>query len=61
MEAIEIHAAELVRKIRDKQTAELQGKSPAERIAYYRERARRLHAKLAKRMKKRKAVHVVSA
>ena len=54
MEPIEIYAVALVRKIRDQQTAELQGKTPAEQIAYYHKKARRLHAKLAKRAKKRK-------
>ena len=49
MEPIEIHAVELVREIRDQQTIELQGKSPAEQIAYYREKARRFHAKLARK------------
>jgi len=61
MKPIEIHAVELVREIRDKQTIELQGKSPAEQIAYYHEKARRFHAKLAKRAKKRKEVTVVPA
>jgi len=61
MEPIEIHAVELVRAIRDQQTSELQGKSPAEQIAYYREKARKFHAKLAKRVKKRKAVIAVRA
>jgi hypothetical protein len=56
MEPIEIRAIELVRQIRDKQSAELQGKSPAEQIAYYHEKARKFHAKLAKRAKKRKVV-----
>jgi len=54
MEPIEIHAVEVVRKIRDQQTLELKGKSPAEQIAYYHERARKLHTKLAKRVKKKK-------
>jgi len=61
MEPIEIHAVELVREIREQQTIELQGKNPAEQIAYYREKARRFHAKLAKRAKKRKAVIAVPA
>lgn len=61
MKPIEIHAVELVREIRDRQTIELQGKSPAEQIAYYHEKARRFHAKLAKRAKKRKAVTAVPA
>lgn len=51
-----IHAVELVRKIRDKQTLELQGMTPIEQIAYYHEKARRLHAKLAKRAKKHRAL-----
>lgn len=59
MEPIEIHAVALERKIRDQQTAELQGKTPAERIVYYHEKARRLHAKLAKRSKKRKAARTM--
>ena len=61
MEPIEIHAVELVRKIRDQQTLELQGKSPAEQIDYYHERARKLHAKLAKRTKKKKTRMAVLA
>jgi hypothetical protein len=61
MESIEVHAVELVREIRDKQMLELQGKSPAEQIAYYHEKARQFHAKLAKRAKKRKAVVAATA
>ena len=61
METIEIHAVELVREIRDKQMLELQGKSPAEQIAYYHEKARRFHAKLAKRAKKTKTGIAVPA
>lgn len=54
MESNEIHAVELVREIRDRQRAELQGKSSAEIIAYYHEQAYRLHAELTKRAAKRK-------
>jgi hypothetical protein len=61
MEPIEIHAVELVREIRNQQTLELQGKTPAEQIAYYREKARKFHAKLANRKKKRKSIAVVAA
>ena len=61
MEPIEIHAVELVRKIRDQQMLELQGKSAAERIAYYQAKARKLHAKLAKQTKKRKTGMAVPA
>jgi hypothetical protein len=48
MEKIEVHAVEVVRRIRDQHYAQLLGKTPQERIAFYRERARWLHAKLAK-------------
>ena len=54
MEKNEVHAVELVRKIRDEHYLELQGKTTAERIAFYQEQARRLHAKLARKMRKRK-------
>lgn len=50
----EIHAVELVRKIRDQHSLELHGKTAAERIAFYQEEARNLHAKLAKNPEKRK-------
>jgi hypothetical protein len=60
MEPIEIHAVALVRQIRDKQSTELQGKSPAEQIAYYHEKAQAFHAKLAKRVKKKKALQATS-
>lgn len=56
MESIEIHAVELVREIRDRQLDALQGKSPAEKIAFYHEQASKLHAKLTKRAAKRKTV-----
>jgi len=56
MEKNEVHAVELVRKIRDEHYLELQGKTAAERIAFYQEQARRLHVKLAKKMRKRKTV-----
>lgn len=54
MEKPEVHAVELVRKIRDEHYLELQGKTTAERISYYQEQARRLHAKLAKKIRKHK-------
>jgi hypothetical protein len=60
MEPIEVHAVALVRQIRDKQSTELQGKSPSEQIAYYHQKAQLLHAKLAKRVNKKKALHATS-
>ncbi len=42
----EFHAVEFVRAIRDRNYRELKDKTPQERIAFYREKARQLHAKL---------------
>jgi len=42
----EIKAVEMTRRIRDAHRAELEGKTPEERIAFYRQRARLLHAEL---------------
>jgi hypothetical protein len=42
----EFHAVEYVRAIRERHYRELKGKTPQERIAFYREKARQLHAKL---------------
>lgn len=60
MEPIEIHTVALVRQIRDKQSRELLGKSPAEQIAYYHEKAQAFHAKLAKKVSRKKALQATS-
>jgi len=41
-----INAIEMIRKIRDKHAQKLAGKSHADRIAFYRERARKMEKKL---------------
>jgi hypothetical protein len=41
-------AVEMTRRIRDDYYAELTGKTPEERIAFYREKARALHAELGR-------------
>ena len=41
-----IKAVEFVRRIRDAQAARLKGKSPEERLAFYREEGRKAHAEL---------------
>jgi hypothetical protein len=43
-----IKAVEMTRSIRDAHYAELDGKSPEERIAFYREKARALYAELGR-------------
>jgi hypothetical protein len=43
-----IKAVEMTRRIRDAHHAELAGKTPEERIAFYREKARALHAELGR-------------
>ena len=53
----EFHAVEFVRAIRDRSYQELKGKTPQERINFYREKARQLHAKL----KQEKSQEVVVA
>lgn len=42
----EIKAVEMIRRIRDAHHAELEGKTPEERMAYYRKKARLLHTEL---------------
>lgn len=42
-----IKAVEMVRRIRDTHYEQLRGKSPEERIAFYRDKARRLEAEIA--------------
>lgn len=44
----EIKTVEMTRRIRDAHYAELADKTPEERIAFYRERAKRLHAELGR-------------
>jgi hypothetical protein len=43
-----IKAVEMTRHIRDAHAAQLEGKTPEERIAFYREKARLLHTKLGR-------------
>ncbi|HEX4953331.1 MAG TPA: hypothetical protein VF017_08050 [Thermoanaerobaculia bacterium] len=47
-EPAEIKAVEMTRRIRDAHLTELEGRSPEERLAYYREKARQLHAELGR-------------
>lgn len=42
----EIKAVEMTRRIRDAHYVELENKTPEERIAFYREKARALHSEL---------------
>ncbi|MCX5977361.1 MAG: hypothetical protein NTV33_11205 [Coprothermobacterota bacterium] len=46
-----IKAVEMVRRIRDEHYEQLRGKNPAERIAFYRAKARLLEKELAAREK----------
>ncbi|HEX6287885.1 MAG TPA: hypothetical protein VFZ66_01780 [Herpetosiphonaceae bacterium] len=46
MEQNTIKAVEMTRAIRDKYADELQGKSPAEIIAFYQQKAQALHTQL---------------
>ena len=57
----EFHAVEYVRVIRDRNYRELKGKSPQERIAFYREKARQLHAKLKQEKQEGVAMPVMVA
>lgn len=43
-----INAVEMTRRIRDAHRAELAGKTPDERMAFYREKARALHTSLGR-------------
>jgi hypothetical protein len=47
-----IKAVEMVRRIRDEHYEQLRGKSPEERIAFYRAKARLLEAELAAQQRK---------
>jgi len=47
MKEATIKAVEMVRRIRDAHYEQLRGKSPEERIAFYRAKARSLHAEIA--------------
>ena len=46
MDAKKINTIEMTRKIRDKHAQKLAGKSHAQRIAFYRERARKMEKKI---------------
>ncbi len=46
MEQTTIKAVEMTRHIRDRHADELQGKTPAEVIAFYQQKAQELHRKL---------------
>ena len=46
MNAKKINTIEMTRRIRDENAKRLAGKSHAERIAYYRERARKMQKKV---------------
>ena len=46
MDAKKIKTLEMTRKIRDEHAKKLAGKSHAERIAFYRERARKMEKKI---------------
>jgi hypothetical protein len=43
-----IHAVEMVRRIREEHYARLKGLTPSEKIAFFREKARALHAELGR-------------
>ena len=47
MKKTTIKAVEMVRRIRDAHYEQLRGKSPEERIAFYRAKSRELQAKIA--------------
>jgi hypothetical protein len=47
MKQTAIKAVEMVRRIRDAHYEQLRGKSPEERIAFYRAKSRELQAKIA--------------
>ena len=46
MDAKKINAVEMTRKIRDEHAKRLAGKSHAERIAFYREQAKKMEKKI---------------
>ena len=47
-EKLRIKAVEMTRRIRDAHSAELATKTPEEKVAFYREKARLLHAELGR-------------
>ena len=47
-EKFRINAVEMTRRIRDAHHAELKTKTPEEKMAFYREKARLLHAELGR-------------
>lgn len=47
MEKKEIDAVEMTRRIRDAHAEQMENASPAERIRFFREKARRVHARIA--------------
>ena len=55
----EFHAVAFVRAIRDRNYRELKDKIPQERIAFYREKARQLHAKLKQEKQKEVATPTI--
>ena len=55
MKKTTIKAVEMVRRIRDAHYEQLRGKSPEERIAFYRAKARLLQAEIAAQRQKQPA------
>jgi len=48
MEKKEIDAVKMTRRIRDAHAEQLENASPAERIRFFREKARRVHARIGR-------------
>jgi hypothetical protein len=46
MDALTVKTIEMTRQIREQQYAQFAGKSPAERLAFYREQTRQMDARL---------------
>lgn len=46
MDALTVKTIEMTRQIREQQYAQFAGKSPAERLAFYREQAQQMNARL---------------
>jgi hypothetical protein len=61
MKKITIKAVEMVRRIRDAHYEQLRGKSPEERIAFYRDKSRELQAKIAAQREEQPANELQSA
>ena len=61
METNKIKTLEMTRAIRDENARQLAGKSHAERIAFYREQAKKLQMKMPALLKKRQTVGDSSA